>query len=39
MGAWIEIISSKSFSVNLKSHPTMGAWIEIFYNLIITKIV
>ena len=30
MGAWIEIISSIGFGLlKIKSHPTMGAWIEI----------
>ena len=29
MGAWIEIRNSYVMLDNLKSHPTMGAWIEI----------
>ena len=29
MGAWIEICSVSVGAVFFKSHPTMGAWIEI----------
>ena len=29
MGAWIEIIPTGTLLIGLKSHPTMGAWIEI----------
>ena len=30
MGAWIEIFQCPSYyCTSLKSHPTMGAWIEI----------
>ena len=29
MGAWIEIIKGLDISKTQKSHPTMGAWIEI----------
>ena len=33
MGAWIEIIGLKSIGTKKKSHPTMGAWIEIIISL------
>ena len=30
MGAWIEIALPGVGSLDIASHPTMGAWIEIF---------
>ena len=34
MGAWIEINTfSRGLDRFIKSHPTMGAWIEIIINL------
>ena len=29
MGAWIEIVVLIVLLLHFKSHPTMGAWIEI----------
>ena len=29
MGAWIEIQDSDMYDICARSHPTMGAWIEI----------
>ena len=34
MGAWIEISIGDRNSVTIKSHPTMGAWIEIVVFLV-----
>ena len=33
MGAWIEIIPRRNGKSELLSHPTMGAWIEIWEKL------
>ena len=35
MGAWIEIQIALEPSFTIASHPTMGAWIEIFVDSII----
>ena len=31
MGAWIEICNVLIKQLSKESHPTMGAWIEIFF--------